>query len=658
MILLQNALSETLSLSRLATSWLDGERRAICLNEARPRPGVGDLVIQAGPRYEAARIAALVGDREVGEALDATTDHAWLVVLGEYARHLGLLERLAEVPLEQRTREYTPQTKLIQSLVGVLAGLEYLQDFNDGPQPLVQDAAVIASWGQPAFAHYSGVSRTLEAADAQTLQAVSEVLQTLSQPFIDAEVMALVQGGRPLELDIDLTGRRVSPTSTTYPDADFGWMDNALHNGYQAALTSLSGGPCGRLLLSSQRYPGRAQSAGCLQAAAREAEQVLGVRPRRRTELVQARLDKLSAQTQPLQTRLEQQQTQRHDLFAALQTARADAVKAQAEVTRLSAEWTAQGRQERPHSHLAKARWQVESAQKRQGRVGRGLRRNAGCLTKLEAELMGLLAQHAQLTEWLAELEGDNVTLLNPLTLVLRVDAGFSTDDTRSVTWLIEMGYVVYTKVHNGKTTDKLRRHWAATTPWQRVGRNAEAVYLPHQAVAECPYALDALLVRYHRPAGELYTTLLYYGETPPPQDLRAWFTRYNARQTLEAGIKEGKGVFPMRRPWVRSPFGLQLQEQFSRFAANFVRWAARWAQHIVRQANRLMTDALTEVKTLVRVLTRCRARLVVNTLGRVILLDEQGPFAGSMFLLAGQVAFQHVLPLFSRSSFRPHATT
>jgi len=248
-------------------------------------------------------------------------------------------------------------------------------------------------------------------------------------------------------------------------------------------------------------------------------------------------------------------------LFAALQTAHADEVKAQAEVTRLSAELTAQGREERPHSHLAKARRQLESAHKRQGRAGRGLRSNAGRLAKLEAELMGRQTQHAHLADWLAELEGDNATRLNPLTLVLRVDAGFSTDN--NLTWLIEMGYVVYTKVHNGKTTDKLRRHLAATPAWQRVGRNAEAVYLPHQAGAECPYALEALLVRYHRPSA------------------------CSCKSSLAASPPTSSGG-----------------------------------------------------------------------LGRVILLDEQGPFAGSMFLLAGQVAFQHVLPLFSRSSFRSHATT
>src|SRR3972149_1453685 len=193
MILLPNVPSETISLSHIATGWLDGDRRAFGLTEARPRPGAGDVVLRAGPRYEAERIATLVGDREVGDVLDATTDHAWLVLLGQYARQIGLIDRLAGVPIDQRTREYTPQTKLIQSLVGVLAGLEYLQDFNDGPQPLVKDEGGVASWQQPAFAHYSGVSRTLEAADEQTLQAVIDVLQTVSQPFIDAEVMALVQ---------------------------------------------------------------------------------------------------------------------------------------------------------------------------------------------------------------------------------------------------------------------------------------------------------------------------------------------------------------------------------------------------------------------------------------------------------------------------------
>jgi hypothetical protein len=614
------------------------------------------VVFRVSYRSEAERIADLVGPRDLGSTIDATTDHALLVLLGEYVQHLGLIERLQAVPIDQRTREHTPQSKLIEFLVGILGGLEHLEDLNEGPQPLVRDQAVIASWGQTAFAHYSGVSRTMEAANAQTFHAVLEALQVVSQPFIDAEVMALVRQGRPLVVDVDLTGRRVSPTSTTYPNADFGWMDDEVAKGYQAALTSLTGGPCGRLLLSSQRYPGRAQSAECLQAAVRAAESVLGLHPRRRTELVLGRLHTLATRLDRVQAALERERTRQREQFDQLQSARQAETHWHNEVTRLAAEFEAQGRIERPHSQLARARRQVLQAQKRQHRAGRNLHTLAARLTKLEHEVADLQAQQTDGLEWLACLESDNATQLNPLTVVLRVDGGFSTDD--NLAWLIEMGYVVYTKAHNGQTTAKLHKRLPAAVTWQRVGRNAEAVYLPQQSIAECPYPLEALLVRYHLPTGYTYTTLLYFGDRPPPERLKDWFNDYNARQTIEAGIKEGKGVFPMRRPWVRSPIGLQLQELFSLFAANLVRWAAQWARQMVRQANHTLRDALTEVKTLVKDVAHCRARLVHNAVGGCLILDEHGPYAGSIFLLSGQVCYQHVLPFFKSSSFCARPTT
>jgi hypothetical protein len=55
--------------------------------------------------------------------------------------------------------------------------------------------------------------------------------------------------------------------------------------------------------------------------------------------------------------------------------------------------------------------------------------------------------------------------------------------------------------------------------------------------------------------------------------DLPAWFGDYNGRQTIEAGIKEGKNVFQMHHLKVRSEAALYLQEQFAAFAANLVRW-------------------------------------------------------------------------------------
>jgi hypothetical protein len=107
--------------------WLEGE----------PRPDARDLVFRVGYGNEAARIIALVGPRDLGQAVDASTDHALLVLLGEYARHLGLIERLQAVSIDQRQGDYPPQSKLIEFLVGILAGLEHLEDLNQAPHPLV-----------------------------------------------------------------------------------------------------------------------------------------------------------------------------------------------------------------------------------------------------------------------------------------------------------------------------------------------------------------------------------------------------------------------------------------------------------------------------------------------------------------------------------------
>src|SRR5206468_12949229 len=121
--------------------------------------------------------------------------------------------------------------------------------------------------------------------------------------------------------------------------------------------------------------------------------------------------------------------------------------------------------------------------------------------------------------------------------------------------------------------------------------------------------------VRYQLPEGVRHTTLLYYGERVPLAPA-GWFEQYNGRQTMEAGIKENKRVFTMRRPLVRSPIGMQLQEQFALFAANFVRWAAAWARQQLRDVPPSLAQALSEVKTLVRVLAHSRARLVESEAG------------------------------------------
>ena len=564
-------------------------------------------------------------------ALDLTTDHAGLVLLGKFAQHLGLIERLQTVPLAQRTRTHSPQDKLIQFFVGILAGLDYLQDFNLASHPLVTDQAVSASWQQDAFAHYSGLSRTLAAADDATLAALQSALQEVSRPFLEREVLALVRAGRPLVIDVDLTGRMVSPSSTTYPDADFGWMDDAVAKGYQAAITTLSGGPSGRLVLSSQRYPGRTKSAECLRAAVRQMEQVLGVHPRRRPELVRQRLAALAPQLQQRRAAVEAAQQRQQHL-------RLTTERVQAELVKLRGEGAGSLRLSRLQQQAERLVVQRQAA--------------ADWCAKQEGHVRVLEEQEQQLITWVEELEHDTAETVMPVRMLLRVDAGFSTGE--NLAWLIEAGYAVVTKAHSGHTTTRLRRKVRQDAVWSVVGGNADAVRLGPQQLNDCPYEVEVLLVRYQVPAGERWTALLYYDEEPAPECLGLWFRLYNGRQIMEAGIKEQKGVFTMRRPLVRSRFGLQLQEQFSVFAANFVRWAAQWAREQVVVEGPRLQQALKETKTLVRVVGQTRGRLIERGGGCALVFDAAGPFVGSVLIFAGQVAYQQVLPLFHSGGHLP----
>jgi len=597
------------------------------------------------PSRVAEVVRELVGEQQVAEAIDATTDHAWLVVLGHFAQALGLTAQLIRVSLAQRQGKNGPaQSKLIEFLVGILGGIDYLQDLNQGPQPIATDPTIAQAWAVAAFSHYSQVSRSLEAADEATLAEVIAALRQVAAPFIQAAVMEMVKRQGWLTVDVDLAGRPVSPTSTDYQEATFGWMDDEVQKGYQGAVSSLVSERWGRLMLTWQRYSGRTLSAECLQAAVQELETVLQVRPRRRVELVQTRREELQAQLVQQQAKLDQQQQQEKGLWHQLRATKAECQQYQAEVNRLAAEYQSQGWTERPHSHLAKLRGKLTAAQKRESRAWREVEHLQARLSRQHQLIQAQQTRLLALDEWLATLDADNRANPNPVTLVLRLDAGFSTGV--NLTWLIEMGYVILTKAHHSQTSDSLRRHLSAHTPWTQVGQNADAVamgaYQPH----DCPYPLQAMLVRYHLPGKIRYTTLLYYGETPPPA-LPEWFKLYNGRQILEAGIKEEKGVFTLKRHLVRSPIGMQLQEQFALFGANFVRWAAAWVKDCLTQTQPAFLTALDQVKTLVRVVAHSRARWVRNGCGNVLIF-ETGPFAGTIICLAGLVALQLVLPLFN----------
>jgi hypothetical protein len=113
------------------------------------------------------------------------TQHAMLVIWGLYARRIGLVKAIEQVKLKQKTRTHRPQTKVLEFLVAILAGLPYLKDISRSAHPLDQDQMTAEAWKQPAWADYSGVSRTLQHLNDEEVAALITALDSVSQPFID-----------------------------------------------------------------------------------------------------------------------------------------------------------------------------------------------------------------------------------------------------------------------------------------------------------------------------------------------------------------------------------------------------------------------------------------------------------------------------------------
>jgi hypothetical protein len=168
-----------------------------------------------------------VSDNEINEL----THHAMLVAWGQFAQSLGLIQEIEGIPLHQKTVTHRPQTKILEFFVAILAGLAHLKDLSRSAHPIDQDQAVAKAWLQPAWADYSGVSRTLTTLRQGEAEQVASVLDKMTQPILAGEVMKALRLAGRLTYDGDLTGGPVSNSSTTYPNAGYGHMEDALRLG-------------------------------------------------------------------------------------------------------------------------------------------------------------------------------------------------------------------------------------------------------------------------------------------------------------------------------------------------------------------------------------------------------------------------------------------
>ena len=378
-----------------------------------------------------------------------------------------------------------------------------------------------------------------------------------------------------LVVDLDLTGLVVSDQATTYEAADFGYMGELAKVGRGYQFARAQlVGQSDALVLGGFLHPGRTVEAHCLSELVALVETELG-RPRRRVELLDGRL---------------------------------------AEIERRLAE--------------------VEAERAERAAGGAFLRRR---VRHLEHERERLEAQRTPLLARRDALALENANNPNPRRIILRLDGGFG--DAARLAWLYEQGYDFVVRAHNHRVAERLCLE--ADLCFQKISKNGFLAESKQTSLGECPYLLRLFVSKQwwgdKRP--ERWSALV----VSPSLAAKDWPTRrvgvfYNARQAIEAGIKEGKGIFASRHLPTRHQAGIAFYQELVLLAQNLVRWFRR-------QFLGQTVLAAASVKEFVRIGANSRAKVLCR--GDVLSLTfaEDGPWAGITLSLKAQFSYQLWLP-------------
>lgn len=497
------------------------------------------------------------------------TEHALLVPFGRFAQQIGLVAALERVPLKMKTIDHSPGDKLAELLLHILAGGMHLKELEARPHALVRDQAVAHAWGQEAFASASGVSDLLRAASPEVVTALKQELRQVLVPYQRRVLRDLVPS--MLVVDFDLTGLVVSDQATTYEGADYGYMGevNGVAKGYQFARAQLMGRQ-EVLVLGGFLHPGRTVSISCLAELVGMVEAELG-RPRRRVEVIEARLRQVEEELEAIEQVL------------------ADGAPSPAKVKR----------------------WERQRERKRE--------------------------EVAQLRARREELAADNATNPNPRRILLRLDGSFG--DAPQLAWLYERGYSVTARVHNYRVAASLRQEEGLR--WEKSSKNGFIAETQRTTLGGCPYPV------------RLFACRQWWGETKPERwsalvltpDLEPgdWPARrvgvfYNARQIIEAGIKEGKAIFASRHLPTRHAAGIALYQELVLLAQNLIRWFRR---QVLCQTPWKKSG----VKDLIHRAANCRALVGDHHRAIVLQFAADSPWPGLTLALRPQLSYQLWLP-------------
>ena len=143
---------------------------------------------------------------EIGFTDELTnTQYAPLAVICAHYQQHHRLDPLSQVQIPMRERDFSPVDKLIQVLLGILAGCKTLSEINSR---LRSETKLATIWGWPSWADQSTLSRTLDALTLMDLDQLRHSSRLIWQP--GSQVKA--HDWRAfLWLDFDLSGLPCGP---------------------------------------------------------------------------------------------------------------------------------------------------------------------------------------------------------------------------------------------------------------------------------------------------------------------------------------------------------------------------------------------------------------------------------------------------------------
>jgi cell division protein FtsB len=251
---------------------------------------------------------------------------------------------------------------------------------------------------------------------------------------------------------------------------------------------------------------------------------------------------------------------------------------------------------------------------------------------RLTAQCAAKRDEIATLRERREALAAENAANPAPRRILLRLDGGFG--DAAHLAWLYEQGYDFVARPHNYRVGESLKEE--PDLRWEKVSKNGCLAESRRTTLGQNPYPVRLFACRQWRGEDkpERWSALV----TNPELGSTDWPVRrvgifYNGRQTIEAGIKESKGVFASRHLPTRHQAGIAVYQELVLLAQNLVRWFRRLLGH-----PRLATAGIKEI---IRVGANSRALIVRQAQTALLQFADESPWRGLRLPLGPLVSYQ-----------------